>query len=221
MTEEEWLSATDPEPMVAFLRGEASDRKLRLFACACARRIWHFLADVRSRKAVEVGELFADGLVDDAELGSANTAAYAAHFEAATPDLFSPAAHARACACYTVTLSANFPFAAVNRAAACVPSTKESEREELCHLPRDLFGNPFSAVAFDSIWSSPTVVALAQVAYDNRILPVGTLDPDRLAILSDALEDAGCTNTAILDHLRGSAPHWRGCWVIDALLGKT
>jgi hypothetical protein len=47
-----------------------------------------------------------------------------------------------------------------------------------------------------------------------------TLDPDRLAILADALEDAGCDNTDILSHLRGQGPHVRGCWVVDLLLGK-
>jgi hypothetical protein len=62
------------------------------------------------------------------------------------------------------------------------------------------------------------VLALAQTAYDDRLLPAGTRDPDRLAILADALEDAGCDNAEILSHLRGSGPHVRGCWVVDLLL---
>jgi hypothetical protein len=61
---------------------------------------------------------------------------------------------------------------------------------------------------------------MAQTAYDERILPAGTLDPDRLAVLADALEDAGCDNADILSHLRGPGPHVRGCWVVDLLLGK-
>src|SRR5262249_43797709 len=87
-------------------------------------------------------------------------------------------------------------------------------------LLRDIFGNPFHPVALDSAWPTSTALGLATAAYDDRLLPAGTLDPDRLAILSDALEDVGCDNGDLLSHLRGPGPHVRGCWVIDLLLGK-
>jgi hypothetical protein len=59
------------------------------------------------------------------------------------------------------------------------------------------------------------VVRLAQATYEERHLPEGTLDNTRLLILADALEEAGCTDTDILCHLRGPGPHVRGCWVAD------
>src|SRR5438093_417452 len=67
MTEAKWLTCADPHSMLEFLRtgSRVSDRKLRLFGCACVRRIWHLLTDEQSRRAVEMSEGFADGLVSE------------------------------------------------------------------------------------------------------------------------------------------------------------
>src|SRR5438128_956926 len=56
MTEPEWLAGDDPTAMLEFLRGKASDRKLRLSACACVRRDWYLLEDDRSRESVDEAE---------------------------------------------------------------------------------------------------------------------------------------------------------------------
>jgi hypothetical protein len=92
--------------------------------------------------------------------------------------------------------------------------------DSLADLLREIAGNPFRPVALDPAWRTPTVTALATAAYDERILPAGTLEPDRLAILADAFEDAGCDNADILGHLRSPGPHVRGCFVVDLLLQK-
>jgi hypothetical protein len=63
------------------------------------------------------------------------------------------------------------------------------------------------------MWNESTVTELAQAIYTDRAF-------DRLPILADALEEAGCTDAAILEHCRGPGPHVRGCWVVDLLLGK-
>jgi hypothetical protein len=68
MTEAEWLACTDPQKMLKFLRGKATKRKLRLFAVACCRSIWHLLTNTRGREAVEVSERYADGVVNQREL---------------------------------------------------------------------------------------------------------------------------------------------------------
>jgi hypothetical protein len=80
MTEQEWLAAEDPAPMFGYLRNadKLNERRCRLFACACVRRVWHLLSDDRSRRAVEVAEDYADGLASDAELAEAESAAVAA-----------------------------------------------------------------------------------------------------------------------------------------------
>jgi hypothetical protein len=80
---------------------------------------------------------------------------------------------------------------------------------------RDLVGNPFKRARVDPSWRTPRVLALAEAAYTERVLPAGTLDGARLALLADALEEAGCDNPDILTHLRGPCPHVRGCWVVD------
>jgi hypothetical protein len=69
-------------------------------------------------------------------------------------------------------------------------------------------------------WHDGTVRRIAQAIYDERRLPAGTLDTGRLAILADALLDAGCDNEELLQHCRSAGPHVRGCWAVDLILGK-
>jgi hypothetical protein len=84
-------------------------------------------------------------------------------------------------------------------------------------LVRDIFSNPFRPPSLDPSWLSwndGTIPKLAQAIYDDRAF-------DRLPILADALEEAGCTNADILNHCRQPGEHVRGCWVVDLLLGKS
>jgi hypothetical protein len=101
----------------------------------------------------------------------------------------------------------------------------EDELAAQASLLRDLFGNPFRPPpSIDPswlAWSGGTILRLAQAAYEGRALPSGELEVGRLAVLADAMEDAGCTDPDLLSHLRGPGPHVRGCFVVDALLGKS
>jgi hypothetical protein len=103
--------------------------------------------------------------------------------------------------------------------------THAAERQAQAAALRDIFGNPFRhPPAIDPAWlawQGGTVAQLAQAAYTERTLPEGTLDPTRLALVADALEDAGCTDAELLGHLRGPGPHVRGCWALDLVLGKS
>jgi hypothetical protein len=82
-------------------------------------------------------------------------------------------------------------------------------------LLRDIFGNPFRPVAFSPAWRTSDAVALARTMYESR-------EFGAMPILADALQDAGCDNTDILDHCRDPKQvHVRGCWVCDLVLGKS
>ncbi|VTR96240.1 Uncharacterized protein OS=Sorangium cellulosum (strain So ce56) GN=sce5710 PE=4 SV=1 [Gemmata massiliana] len=87
------------------------------------------------------------------------------------------------------------------------------EAEQLTILARDIFGDPFRPVTLDPAWLTSTVVALAEGIYADRAF-------DRLPILADALEEAGCGDPGVLSHCRGPGTHVRGCWVVDTLLKK-
>jgi hypothetical protein len=99
-------------------------------------------------------------------------------------------------------------------------SIKKWGRARLVRLVRCVVGSPFRAASVESSWRTPTVLGLAQNAYKEWTLPHNYLDSARLAVLADALEEAGCTDADILGHLRGPGPHVRGCWAVDLLLGK-
>ena len=78
----------------------------------------------------------------------------------------------------------------------------------------DLFPNPFLPLTWNPEWFSSTVRTLAANMYDTR-------DFSAMPILADALQDAGCEDEQVLSHCRATKPHARGCWVVDAILGKT
>jgi hypothetical protein len=93
----------------------------------------------------------------------------------------------------------------------------------ICALLRCLAGEPSRPVRFEHPWrarNDGAVLKLARVIYDGRGLPSGHLDSVQLAILADALEEAGCDDRTVLDHLRGPGPHVRGCFGVDACLGR-
>jgi hypothetical protein len=243
MTAEQWLSCTDPTTMLDFLRtsGKLSDRKARLFAVAVCRRIWPLLTDERSWRAVEVAERFGNGKAILDELKEASMAAIEATWavqdeqNAAWPVAPTcgvlPAAEAAEMSAYPLpdegVWGANGGYGAWEAAVEAatygvVAAVREQEQEHQSALLRCLFGNPFRSlpVLATSLLNSD-VLAQANLAYAERKLPDGTLDPGRLATLADALAAAGCTDAELLGHLRSPDNHVRGCHGIDAVLGRS
>jgi hypothetical protein len=229
MTEAEWLDCTDPTPMLEFLSGKASDRKLRLFTVACARLVWEKISWLFLRKAVETAERHADGWASSEEL-DASCREVIGVFMSGQQGRHEAHAWVRSSAeslqVYGACLSTTFRPTSLNglsrsaswRLGACLTGLFQP------NLLRDIFGSlPFRPAPLDPAWltwKNGTIPRLAQTIYEDRELPAGYLDQDRLAVLADALEDAGCSDPDLLGHCRGPGPHVRGCWVVDLLLGK-
>jgi hypothetical protein len=224
MTEAEWLAATDPRQMLEFVWESASDRKLRLLACGCCRLTMNALADARSRRAVEAAERYADGAIGQAELAGAASAAYDAYQEAKVAEGYDADSDVHPEYAGHLLFVAHATTREVDLAADWAISLEWGSDEERCELLRCVFGDPFRPIpAVSGAWltyNGGTARKLAEDAYTERVLPEGTLEATRLAMLADALEDAGCADADLLGHLRGPGPHVRGCWAVDLLRTK-
>jgi hypothetical protein len=235
MTEAEWLNEQRrAQAMVWTLRGtkvthtKAGRRKLRVFACACCRLVWDMLNNPVLRQSVEVAERFAEGQSSKDELEKAYCSASEGLGGALTPD--APGAQESTAASMALNVARPQAFsAAFYMTAYPIPlagyRVQDKEGDALlCDLLRCVFGNPFrpSPPLPPSVlaWSDGTIRRLAEGIYEERRLPEGTLDTARLAILADALVDAGCDDEALIQHCREPGPHVRGCWPVDLILSK-
>ncbi len=210
MTEAEWLNTSTAPHMIDYLASRASERKLRLFACAACRRISCVMQFEASRKAVQVSERYADGQAEKDELRLAWSEG----------EELADTAERLQMRGWNAARTASQSAAAEALAAAQRAAQAAADGD----LVREHFGNPFrprTIAAHVLSWQDRTVIRLAQAAYEERILPAGTLDNARLAVLADALEEAGCEDEPILTHLRSGGLHYRGCWVVDLILGKS
>lgn len=266
MTEQEWLTCTDPRPMLELLKGKASIRKLRLFCCACCLRVAPLLTEDYVRHALQAITLFEqhlEGLVSDQmvhevsskviadSMDAANAIAhpgeadyYAISAAAATVEFSLQNNVAVAADLAAKAVAYNFlaksgsptpgqissEWAPINRPPgygrvrwdrdeermSSIPEYKhaqDAEQRLQCSLLRDIFDNPFRPVTFLPEWRISTVLSLAQGIYSERAF-------DRMPILADALQDAGCSNENILNHCYSSGPHTRGCWLVDSVTGR-
>ena len=244
MTEAEWLACTDPERMLEFLKGKAGGRKLRLFVVECVRTAFDpmFGAGENVHHALRVGrrlllacERHADGAIGDRELAAARAEAEAVlrsphaaeesfdwevrcALRAAEPPEGLPAQLALLRAEYADYWAGMWTFYGGTGEEWQQHHDEALGRVSLqqCQLLREIVGNPFCPAAVAPAWlawDGGTAPKLAQAIYAERAF-------DRLPVVADALEDAGCTEADLLDHLRGPGPHVRGCWAVDLLLGK-
>jgi hypothetical protein len=250
MTEAEWLVCIDPSQMLDHLQGRDCQRQLSRFAVACCRRIWHLLDAQEFRNAVELCERFLEGRVSKAEMADAAQAARAVALRtvrcwygptghpldafpvsARHPVVLTVQAVAEAKsmgwiawvttrAAYIAERAARGEFRVGVASSSPVHQPKPEDGNQ-AQLLRCIFENPFRPASREDSWRTRPVFGIARATYEARMLPSGELEPDRLGILGDALEDTGCADPEMLAHLRGPGPHVRGCWVLDLLLGKS
>lgn len=227
--------------------GKLAQRKLRLIACAAARCLWKQLPEPALRKAVEVGERFADGTATEKEREKASWGAFEAHnnLELAYGidegiEIYSLPSRERAEAWRALSAAGmagvcvKLPVSFATLGGMChtvpgllLPIAKYQKGYSVEHgyqfgydqvhdplppLVRDILGYPFAPVKFEKRWRSETVKLLTDgITVEGKF--------DRLPILADALEEAGCDDENILGHCRGPGPHIRGCWVVDLIRG--
>lgn len=197
--------------MLAFLG--SSSRKRRLFSVACCRRVWHLLGEIKQTQAylslcegLTSAEAYADGT--------------GPHYEKVTliRNEENGRSYSEGCldAQEAVWWAASL-LTVIFAPGLCREASPHSDEEHAqSDILRDLIGNPFRPVTIEPAWlawNNATVPRLAASIYDDRAF-------DRMPVLADALEDAGCTNPDILEHCRGGGEHVRGCWVVDLLQGK-
>ncbi len=246
MTEAEWLACTHPRVMLGWLNNRSPERKRRLFACACCNKVRRLMSDDGSWNAVLAAERYADGsataeeLTEAADVANGNMQGADNRIQRRADEAAYQSAVILADELFLLNLTwASAALALEGHALETSSGLSAEDTEEMLsswaeawggsgepmgwtdpdpaaemvNLLRDIFGNPFRPIAFSSSWRTSTILTLAAQMYESRHFSA-------MPILADALQDAGCDSTDILDHCRGEGPHVRGCWVVDLVLGK-
>jgi hypothetical protein len=221
MTEAEWLTSTRPPVMwqavnesfrTDWPHAGRTARKRVLFGAACCRLVWPLIeADERCRRYVEYLERQFD---EDAALPNSDVEELVGDVRdaASYPDDGNPLEQSVAA---NLVYDATQPAMVIGYLLGSLQGWGDPglRARQIADVMRDIVGNPFRPTAFDPAWRTSTVAALAEGMYTDRAF-------DRLPILADALEDAGCDAAELLAHLRGDGSHARGCWALDLVLEK-
>jgi hypothetical protein len=204
-------------------------RKLRLFACACCRPVMHLLPDAVCQRALAAAEQHAEGALGEEEFIEVaeefDTVRRGRYPRPRGHDPVDDAwtalyctVHRRWRSCYDDTPATDRWGMAATVAYDAARAQEAEDARGQAVLLREVFANPFRAAPPPPpavlLWEGGTVPKLAHAIYEERAF-------DRLPVLADALEEAGCPDEAVLSHCRRPDEHVRGCWALDLLLGKT
>jgi hypothetical protein len=228
MTESEWHSSDDVRAMLAFVEPSAADHRMRLFVLACCRRLWGDSPDERTRVALE----FAEHLLADSEpsmtsrkitvpAGEAVLECGASEYLGGirlfgTMDESVSLLKETGLEAAVVALGCSQGIHSRLPVLVAVFADSGLGAGEQAALLRDVVPVPFRLLDFPAHWRTANDGAVGHVASE--------IERDEafegLPFLADALMDAGCDCREILDHLQAPGPHVRGCWALDAVLGK-
>jgi hypothetical protein len=233
MTEAEWMNWPTPVGMTWHVRDTITPRQLRSFANACCLRVQSLLPADRFARYFDLIERIANDNASRAERATATDELEHIEVGSIQEELAATALMHAAAPGDGHGLWMVWEAAAMALEVACGVGDAEWVRTQhdwrdrggavetlqdhvFADLLREVVGNPFCPVVADAAWltwADGSVAKLARVIDDDRAF-------HQLPILADALLDAGCTDDALLSHLRSPGPHVRGCWALNAILGK-
>ena len=226
MDDVSWEATNDLNEMLDAIQGKVSERKLRLFACACIRSLWVSIGQNMSPYTmVNDAESFAD--FSDQNQGrrmhSIRVALYHTmevsrryHDDAATLSRFRAEQSLFKKDAWEAAREVQRAVEIAVVAAARPEEAQEFDhiiRQDMANLLRDIIGNPYFPIYFLPNWQSTEAVALATTVYQGRTF-------DLLPQLGNIIENSGCSESTILNHCRSCGQHVRGCWIIDMVLNK-
>lgn len=243
-TEFDWLTCVNPREFAAFCHGRVSPSRYHQLNVCWGQRVRHLMGSIGRDAFDAYAEWVATGGVGVCQFPEQHYVPFITYRGAVQDaesfaELLRRRDWLRAAACVAEAASEDFPFPGEPRSdpahshkkkckkamAGIAAGQKEArerwERGREAHREqtlwqfanefRDVAGNPFRPVAFDPAWRTETVVGLAA-----GIDEAGAYE--RLPILADALEEAGCTDAQVLSHARNPGVHVR--WLIDMILGR-
>lgn len=212
MTEEEWLACGDPKTMVTWLSGRITPRKNRLLLLACCRT-YPEVELVELNPALAAAERHIEGVMSSDEASWWAEETNRLKTRQVEEQDFEKAALARTVQYIFEEPGVAFPGYLYWHNEYPWPKLKEESDRISCCFIREVL-NPFSSPLVEPSWLTSDVLALTCGIYEERAF-------DRMPILADALQDAGCTNEDVFSHCRdANQTHARGCWIVDLLLGK-
>jgi hypothetical protein len=249
MTEQEWLASNEPDPMLEYLRNRVTDRKLRLFICACCRMIWPVLVGESSfppsnrpllldhqRRAfrnaevhLETAEHYADRLVEPRSIVTAYVDALGLLLS--RRPLEEPWAFALVAVLRATTAGRCFYGRQWEQIPPYDGCQCAVDAADYVLKVADWAGRPSNTPQIEislirDIFGNPFRPVKADATWlTPSVVALGQAIYDerafgRLPELADALVVAGCDDNDILTHCRSDGPHVRGCWVVDLVLGK-